>query len=105
VASVRRNILRRTAKQKNNSEDAAVNGVIAIVSAFFVAYIAQGIFFTRLFGTFGIIAAGLLILVVALGMVGIKADEVVGNKTVLAMGVGALVILVLSLQAGLKSLM
>jgi len=90
--------------KKTISEDAAVNGVIAIVSAFFVAYIAHGIFFTKLFGTFGIIAAGLLLLVVALGMVGIKSEEVVGNKTVLAMGVGALVILVFVVAGGLEIL-
>lgn len=85
------------------SEDTTVNGVIAIVSAFLVAYIAHGMLLTRIFGTFGVVAAGGLILLIALGMFGIKPEELLGaNKTALSVGIALIAVLIFVSAGGLE---
>lgn len=86
--------------KKTISEDPAVNGVISIVAAFFIAYIARGMFYAKFFGIFGGVIAGFLILIICLAMFGIKPEEVFGsNKTALSITL-AIVILMIFIAAG-----
>lgn len=82
------------------SEESSVNGVIAIVAGFLTAYIARGFLYTSIFGTMGIVAAGLLIVLIFLGMFGIKPEDVFGgHKTALSITL-AIVVLFIFLSAG-----
>ncbi|VVB60178.1 Uncharacterised protein [uncultured archaeon] len=86
--------------KKTISEDAAVNGVIAIVAAFLTAFIARGFLYTRIFGTMGVVAAGLVILLVFLAMFGLKPEELFGEHKA-ALGIAlALLVLFIFLSAG-----
>lgn len=86
--------------KKTISEDSSVNGVIAIVSAFLVAYIARGMLYTRIFGTMGVVFAGFLMIVIFLALFGIKPEELLGsNKTALAIILG-IIGLAIFLSAG-----
>lgn len=86
--------------KKTISEDPAVNGVISIVAAFFIAYIARGMFYAKFFGIFGGVIAGFLILIISLAMFGIKPEELFGsNKTALSITI-AIVMLMIFISAG-----
>ncbi len=86
--------------KKTISEEASVNGVIAIVAAFLVAFIARGMLYTRIFGTMGVVAAGLLIVLIFLAMFGLKPEELFGeHKAALAI-VLAIIVLFIFLSAG-----
>ncbi|MBU4246595.1 MAG: hypothetical protein ABIF85_01810 [Nanoarchaeota archaeon] len=81
--------------KKTISEDPAVNGVISIVAAFFIAYIARGMFYTQFFGIFGGVIAVFLILIISLAMFGIKPEEALGsNKTALSIGIAIIILMV-----------
>jgi len=86
--------------KKSISEDPAVNGVISIVAAFFIAYIARGMFYAKFFGIFGGVIATFLILIISLAMFGIKPEETLGsNKTALGIGI-AIIMLMIFISAG-----
>ncbi len=88
--------------KKTISEESSVNGVIAIVAAFLVAFIARGFLYTRIFGTMGVVAAGLLIVLVFLAMFGLKPEELFGeHKTALAVTLGAIVLFIFISAGGL----
>lgn len=88
--------------KKTISEDPAVNGVISIAAAFFVAYVARGIFFTQMFGFFGVVLAGFLVIVISLAMFGIKPEELLGaHKTALAVILAFIAIFVFVAAGGL----
>lgn len=57
------------------SDNANINGVIAVIVAFLGTYIGRGLFYTRLFSAFGMGLAALLVLVVLLGMFGFKPGD------------------------------
>ena len=86
--------------KKTISEDSAINGVISIVAAFFISYVARGMFYAKFFGIFGGVLAALLILIIALAMFGIKPEDVLGsNKTALSIGI-AIIVLMIFIAAG-----
>ncbi len=82
------------------SEESSVNGVIAIVAAFLAAFVARGFLYTSMFGTMGIVAAGLIIILIFLAMFGLKPDELFGeHKTALAIALAGIVLFIF-LSAG-----
>lgn len=86
------------------SEEAPVNGVIAIVAAFLAAFIARGFLYTRIFGTMGVVAAALIIVLVFLGMFGLKPEELFGeHKTALAIALAGIVLFIFLSAGGLSA--
>lgn len=65
-------------------DETSVNATIAVAASFFIInYTPLGLFFTQSFGMASMIIAGLLVLILFAGMVGINiADVFEGNKTV-----------------------
>lgn len=86
--------------KKTISEESSVNGVIAIVAAFLLAFFARGMLYTRMFGTMGVVAAGLIIVLIFLAMFGLKPEELFGeHKTTLGILL-AIIVLFIFLSAG-----
>lgn len=90
------------AKSKVLGDDVRVSAVVSIVLAFFVVgFGGPGLasFFVNIFGIAAAVLAGLLVLVLFIGMTGIPLDQLVKSKAVLAALIG-IAILVFALAAG-----
>ncbi|MCK5233677.1 MAG: hypothetical protein KAJ91_02560 [Candidatus Aenigmarchaeota archaeon] len=78
-------------------KEVSVQGVISILLSFFmVNYALPPYFLTNLFGIMGMFVAGGVVLIVLLGMAGIKFGDLFGegNKTVLAFAIAIIAVLI-----------
>ncbi len=77
--------------------EVSVQGVISILLSFFmVNYALPPYFLTNLFGIMGMFVAGGVVLIILLGMAGIKFGDLFGedNKTVLALAIAIVAVLI-----------
>ncbi|MCK4555512.1 MAG: hypothetical protein KAT83_02805 [Candidatus Aenigmarchaeota archaeon] len=77
--------------------EVSVQGVVSILLSFFIVnYALPPYFLTNLFGIMGMFVAGGVVLIILLGMAGIKLDELFGkdNKTVLALAIAVIAVLI-----------
>ena len=90
------------AKTKVLGDDTRVAAVVSIVLAFFVVgfgglWLAN--FFVNVFGIAAAVLAGILVLMLFVGMAGIPIDQLTKNKAVLAVLIG-IAVLVFAVAAG-----
>lgn len=77
--------------------EVSVQGIISILLSFFIVnYALPPYFLTNLFGIMGMFIAGIVVLILLLGMAGIKLDELFGkdNKTALALAIAVVAVLI-----------
>ena len=77
--------------------EVSVQGVISILLSFFIVnYALPPYFLTNLFGIMGMFVAGGVVLIILLGMAGIKLGDLFGegNKTVLALAIAVITVLI-----------
>ena len=90
------------AKSKIFGDDARISAVVAIVVGFFVVgYGGPGLasFFVNIFGIAAAVLAGILVLVLFMGMAGMPLDQLTKSKPALALIIG-IAVLVFALAAG-----
>jgi len=90
------------AKTKVLGDDTRIAAVVSIILGFFVVgYGGPGLanFFVNIFGIAAAVLAGILVLVLFMGMAGIPIDQLAKNKAVLAVLIGVAV-LVFAVAAG-----
>jgi hypothetical protein len=90
------------AKTKVLGDDARIAAVVSIILGFFVVgYGGPGLanFFVNIFGIAAAVLAGILVLVLFMGMAGIPIDQLAKNKAVLALLIG-IAVLVFAVAAG-----
>jgi len=90
------------AKTKVLGDDARIAAVVSIILGFFVVgYGGPGLanFFVNIFGIAAAVLAGILVLVLFMGMAGIPIDQLAKNKAVLAVLIG-IAVLVFAVAAG-----
>ncbi len=77
------------------SEEVSVNAVIAIAVSFLATYTLRGVFFTQLFGMAGMVIAAGVTLIILLALLGLKPEDVFGEKGKFIGGIFALVIVII----------
>ena len=90
------------AKTKVLGDDTRIAAVVSIILGFFVVgYGGPGLanFFVNIFGIAAAVLAGILVLVLFMGMAGIPIDQLAKNKAVLAVLIG-IAVLVFAVAAG-----
>lgn len=78
-------------------KEVSVQAIVAIVMSFLIVnYALPPMFFTNLFGMMGMFIAGAVVLILLLGMAGMKLEELFGkdNKTWLGLSIAAIAALI-----------
>jgi len=91
-------------KSKAFGEDQRISAVVAVVLGFFVVgfggpFLAE--FFVTIFGVAAMVIAGILIVVLFMGMAGIGLDKISNNKAAVAFFVGIAIIIFFIALGGL----
>lgn len=78
-------------------KELSVQAVVSIVLSFFIVnYALPANFLTNLFGIMGMFIAGIIVLILLLGMAGIKLEELFGkdNKTWVGLGIAVIAVVI-----------